>query len=596
MTSSELSQIHHDFTFFGIKHNDVKNYFLGEIPKFISNVNTIIYDFISKNNSKVVALGPSYSGLTYKEAGSHLRLYRFCNKFVVPSDSDKVRATSSVSNMLNYDNEGLRDFNITDVPNEFHRYQLQKARYGLRKQLKKLFKLDISDFDMPSGETFISSRGDVSVYSKLKDIKQWQCSPSNFDFFAEICYNSPALKYAAKQHIKALGLKHHKFSGSSSDAFQIFKYKLSKVVTFVDVSRLTTVPKNKDTDRVILCEPMCNMICQRCIAKAIVSFIDKSFNLDLYDAQRVHGTLLSLVESSTIDLKNASNSNWLAFIRWYLEDTALLNMLEKARIGVVEYKEEYHHLNMIAPMGNGYTFEVMTLILLSITREFDSFAHVFGDDIIVDDIVAEDVIETLQSIGYNINTQKTFVASSFKESCGSFICDNQYITSFDMKFSENVTEAISTVNKVFVLQKLDDLYAPLYRALIEITPLALLTSDGYDIPYPSDPRVNYVPKSYNSNISNLGIFDLNSKVLLHDRQLRKKRKKSSQEKKTPDNILHNLHNYNIKIGSAKKTFSKRNRSWYPIDDVKGILAWHYLYAGLGLPSLRRGVTLISKGT
>lgn len=596
MNIPELSQIHQDIHFQGEFSKEEKDYHLGTIPKFVGNVNSLISKFIKENSEKVVALGPLYKKFDYQEASSQLRLYRFCNKFVVPSDADKARAVKSVNDMLNYDNDGLRNFNIADVPNGFHRYQLQKARYGLRSMLRSFFKLDINDFDMPSGETFVSAKGDVSIYSKLKDVKQWQCSPSNFDLFARICYNSPALKFAAKQHIKAAGYKHHRFSGSKGDAFSLFKYKLSKIITYVDVSRLTTVPKNKDVDRVILCEPMCNMICQRCIAKSIVTFINKCFKIDLYNSQQVHGALLSIAETTTIDLKNASNSNWLAFIRWFLQDTQLMTMLEKARIGVVQYQGEFHHLNMIAPMGNGYTFEVMTLILLSITREYDTFAHVFGDDIIVDDMVAEDVVETLKSVGYLINEQKTFIDSPFKESCGSFMSHGQYITSFDIKYSENVTEAISTINKVFVLQKLDELYAPLYRDLVEVTPVALLSSDGYYIPYSSNPCDGYIPKSYSQDIINLNIFDLSSKVIIHPRQLKKKRKKFSQEKQTPDNVLSTLEQLVVKVVSTTKTFSKRNSNWYPIDDVKGVLYWHYLYAGLGLPSLRKGVTLILKDT
>ena len=201
--------------------------------------------------------------------------------------------------MLEYDAGGLTDFNISDVPSKFHRYQLQNARFRLRKSLRK-FKLDLGEFDMPSGETYVTSNGNVSIFAKLKDKSQWVCSPSSFDLFARICYNSPGLKYAAKQHIKALGFKHHKFAGRGVSSFAIFKYKLRKIITFVDVSRLTTVPKNKLVDRVILCEPMCNMICQRCIAKAIVEFIDDEYKMDLYGAQRVHGALISMINTSTL--------------------------------------------------------------------------------------------------------------------------------------------------------------------------------------------------------------------------------------------------------------------------------------------------------
>lgn len=594
MKKSELSQILHEFEFNGFDESETEEChgIAISIDNFVKDVNSLVHQFIERNSNAVVELGPKYYGLNYEEASRNLRLYRFCNKFSIPSESDSIRAERSVNDMLDYDEKGLSDFNIADVPSVFHRYQLQNARFRLQKLLAKKFRLDISDFDMPSGETNVSNRGNVSIYTKLKDLKQWQCSPSNFDLFAQICYNSPGLKFAAKQHIKNLGFKHFQ---TGKSAFERFKFKLRKIVTFVDVSRVTTVPKNAEVDRVILCEPMCNMICQRCIAKSLVEFINKTYEIDLYDAQSVHGALLTLVESSTIDLKNASNSNWLAFIRWFLSGTKLLGLLEKSRIPTVQYKDNYHHLKMISPMGNGFTFEVMTLILLTITREFDSFAHVFGDDIIVDEHVAKDVTELLTSIGYNINTKKTFIGTSFKESCGSFVCDGKYITSFDIKYSTNVAEAISTVNKIFVLQRIDELYAPLYRSLVKITPVALLSGDCFYQTYCNDPRVHYLPKSYKPIDVDLNVnIPLADKVVIHPRQLRKARKRVQQEKKTPTQWELGNTDYEVKYESKTIVFSKRDTSWFPIDNVEGVLIYHFLYSGVGLPTLRKGITSIRR--
>lgn len=549
---------------------------------FISSVNHLIGDFITKNKDRALALGPDYLDLSPDEAEKNLQLYRMVNKFVVPSKSDKLRAKTSVEAMFDYDSKGLTNFNEKYVQDQYLRLQLQKARFNLQKLLKN-FKLDYADFDMPSGETYVSTNGNVSVFSKLSNRKQWVCSADCFDLFAKICYNSPALKFAAKQHMKALGLKHHKYSKDFTP-FEYFVYKLKHVVTISEVSRITTVPKNKDTDRVILCEPMCNMIVQRCIAKALVSFINRNFKIDLYNSQEVHGALISMAENATIDLKNASNSNWLAFIQWYLKDTKLLRLLEKSRISTVEYKDMFHHLNMIAPMGNGFTFEVMTLILLSITREFDSFSHVFGDDIIVDSHVASDVITLLCDCGYNVNDSKTFIQGHFRESCGSFYC-SRYLLSFDIKFCNNVAEAIATINKIHYMSHVNDTFVGLHKDLLKVTPTHLLGYNGIKIPYLLDPRLSYTPKTY-STATSISNFQLSDYVLC-TRSYLSRRARSDKQSLSMTHTNYGLPKVLFRVSSEFISFSKKYKHWIPKKDVRGNLVWSYLYSGVVLPTIKK---------
>lgn len=549
---------------------------------FISDVNRLLAGYIDENKGRVLALGPDYLNLSPDDAEKNLQLYRMVNKFTIPSKSDQIRASTSVEAMFDYDSKGLTSFDEKHVQDRYLRSQLQKARYNLQKLLKG-FKLDFTNFDMPTGETYVSSNGNVSVFSKLSDIKQWVCSAECFYLFAKICYNSPALKYAAKQHMKALGLKHHKYS-NAYNAFEYFAYKLKHVVTISEVSRITTVPKNKDTDRVILCEPMCNMIVQRCIAKALVSFINKNFELDLYNSQQVHGALISMAENATIDLKNASNSNWLSFIRWYLKDTRLLTLLEKSRIATVEYKDTFHHLNMIAPMGNGFTFEVMTLILLSITREFDSFSHVFGDDIIVDTHVASDVITLLCDCGYVVNSSKTFIDGRFRESCGSFYCE-RYLLSFDIKFCNNVAEAIATVNKIHYMSQVNDAFVGLHKDLLKVTPTLLLGYNGIKIPYLLDPRSSYTPKNY-STVTSICNFQLSDYVLC-TRSFLSRRVRSEKKSLSMTHTDHGSPKVRFKVASSHISFSKKYKNWVPKKDVRGNLVWSYLYSGVELPTVRK---------
>lgn len=494
--------------------------------EFIASVNDIICRHVNILKQEAVVLGPIYSTFSPTEAEENLQRLRFVSKFTIPSKSDKRRAQDSVAAMFDYDRDGLTDFRIGMVEDDYSRYQLNKARFALRQALKS-FELDISNFDMPSGETFVSSNGNVSIYVKLKDINQWVCSPTCFDLFAQICYNSPGLKYAAKQHMKQSGIKYaYRNAYKTETPFAIFKAKLKKVITFNDISRITTVPKNADVDRVILCEPMCNMIVQRAIAKSLVKFINKTYKLDLYDAQLVHSKLISMAENATIDLRNASNSNWFAFIRWYLSETKLLPLLTKARIATVVYKDEYHHLNMIAPMGNGFTFEVMTLILLSITREFDSFSHVFGDDIIVHNEVAHEVVSLLECIGYVANEQKTYINSDFKESCGSFISHGKYLCSFDIKYATNLAEAIANVNKVHIMNRKNAAFVDVLSQLREATPVHLLGWADFDSDYVAT-HDRSMTKHLTQDVTHMGNFSLSSYVICSRSYVSKRVRKGS---------------------------------------------------------------------
>ena len=356
---------------------------------YVDFSNTEINNFISEYKANIVPLGPEYNSMTHEESAEHLRLYRMAKKFCIPSnDSANERKSASVKAVFAYDTAGLSRFSIWDVPCERSRYRLNLMRFHLQRTLKR-FKIDISDFDLPSGETSLSARGDVSTFAKLKDPSQWRVSPSCFGLFAQICYNSPGLKAAFRQHVAKYGKMRRL---DNENGFQCFKRHLKAFVTFENYSRVTTVPKNNDVDRVILCEPLGNMIVQRCIAKAIIEHIEVQYGIDLLKAQDVHIRALMDEGISTIDLSNASNSNWWCVVQWLLQGTPLLDLLSSSRLQTVKWNDTYHHLNMMSPMGNGFTFEVMTLILLALTRQFDDGSLVFGDDIIIKTETATNVI------------------------------------------------------------------------------------------------------------------------------------------------------------------------------------------------------------
>jgi len=114
-------------------------------------------------------------------------------------------------------------------------------------------------------------------------------------------------------------------------------------------------------------------------------------------------------------------------------------------------------------MGNGFTFDLMTLVLTALTRSFDPTSTVFGDDIICQNSVADDVVRNLQVAGFVVNSNKTNINSSYRESCGAHYIDGYgYVTSFDIKWVKSVQELIVTLNKVAILSII---YGGPYEAL-----------------------------------------------------------------------------------------------------------------------------------
>lgn len=76
-------------------------------------------------------------------------------------------------------------------------------------------------------------------------------------------------------------------------------------------------------------------------------------------------------------------------------------------------------------MGNGYTFELESLLFYSITRAVAYFGgykgsiSVYGDDIIAPSPMFTDLVSALEFCGFRANSTKSFAEGPFRESCGA---------------------------------------------------------------------------------------------------------------------------------------------------------------------------------
>ncbi len=208
-------------------------------------------------------------------------------------------------------------------------------------------------------------------------------------------------------------------------------------------SKITTVPKNAKTDRVIAIEPDLNMFVQKGIGKMIRRRLQR-WGLLRYDAQEVNQRLAcegsALGNLCTIDLSSASDSIHMEVVR-LLVPPDWVTAIETSRSPIAVLPSgEKHILRKVSSMGNGFTFELETLVFWALSSavvellgELDTRCQVFGDDIIVSSRCREPVEEVLRYFGFTTNAKKTFSTGPFRESCGKHYFSGHDVTPFYVK-------------------------------------------------------------------------------------------------------------------------------------------------------------------
>jgi len=192
----------------------------------------------------------------------------------------------------------------------------------------------------------------------------------------------------------------------------------------VEGNKFTTVPKSAKTDRGICAEPTLNSYVQLGIGQMIRSKLARR-GVDLNSQQKNQRLASEAYDRSlaTIDLSAASDS-----IAW----STVLSLLPPNWFELLDLCRSTHslvdgqviELEKFSSMGNGYTFELESLIFASLAfsivpRDQWDDVSIYGDDIIVPADYAVDLIEALNYFGFRVNESKSFLAGSFFESCGT---------------------------------------------------------------------------------------------------------------------------------------------------------------------------------
>lgn len=233
-------------------------------------------------------------------------------------------------------------------------------------------------------------------------------------------------------------------------------YGLFSTLTEVEGAVLFTVPKKNDIDRCACKEPDINMFLQKGAGNRIrrrlrrhgVDLNDQTVNRDLARQGSEDGSL------ATLDLSAASDSISIELVRLLLPDEWFL-YLNDIRSHHVSVDGTLVETAMFSSMGNGFTFELESLLFYCITRTVCFLTgtagrvSIYGDDIICPSNGADDVIWALSVLGFKTNQGKSFTTGSFRESCGGHYLRGQPVTPFYLKRPPtHLTDLIRVANQL----------------------------------------------------------------------------------------------------------------------------------------------------
>lgn len=230
------------------------------------------------------------------------------------------------------------------------------------------------------------------------------------------------------------------------------------LLEIVPGGRYSTVPKDRTTDRSIIVEPTINSWFQQGIGRMIRARLRSRVGVDL-DDQTTNQRLAQLGSSSndlaTVDLSSASDLICKRLVEdllpadWFF----WLNITRSHR---VKCGENWIELEKFSSMGNGFTFDLQSLIFYALSwaicvdRGYNPFwVNVFGDDIIVPSGIKEDFLKLFHDVGFRVNVQKSYFEGPFRESCGKDYYNGVNIRSVYVKTFETDIDVMKLHNRLF---------------------------------------------------------------------------------------------------------------------------------------------------
>lgn len=208
-----------------------------------------------------------------------------------------------------------------------------------------------------------------------------------------------------------------------------------------DYNEVTFVPKDATTHRAIAIEPHVNVALQLavgnhfrdCLRRAGCDLRDQTRNQEL---ARIGSVQQDVHDPVTLDLRMASDTLPYELVR-ELMPSDWFEYLDCLRSREGRYKGQTIRWEKFSSMGNGFTFELESMIFYALAQSVSDFlgettwfadtfgpaykyayVSVYGDDIIVPKRLSEHLVAILRFCGFQINHSKSFTTGPFRESCG----------------------------------------------------------------------------------------------------------------------------------------------------------------------------------
>jgi hypothetical protein len=235
---------------------------------------------------------------------------------------------------------------------------------------------------------------------------------------------------------------------------------LDHLTEYTPCAKVLLVPKDARGPRLISCEPRETMWIQQgllsklvtCmeahpLTSGLVNFTDQGINR--YQAYR--GSITR--DLATLDLKDASDRVSLALVQALFPKNWFECLFACRSPQTALPNGDIVALSKHAPMGSALCFPVMALTIWSLLTatanmaqteksvrvsgrlqqsrkrfNWDVPVYVYGDDIIVPSSFAGVAKLVLESVGLTVNANKSYVHSSFRESCGGEYYDGWDVT------------------------------------------------------------------------------------------------------------------------------------------------------------------------
>lgn len=287
--------------------------------------------------------------------------------------------------------------------------------------------------------------------------------------------------------VRNLG-NHYGIPWNVGDTYVAYTHKVLKrhlrVVSNDFPQKIAFVPKSSVEYRTIGIELNGLVPLQKLVGNAIRRKLKKvGIDLDTQSRNQHLARMAKTFGLSTIDLANASSSISYDVIKavfpsdWF----AVLDSFRSSH-GHCPLTSSTVEYSLFSSMGNGYTFEMETLLFYAIVRaiaerknmsnlEIARSVSVYGDDIICPRSIASDVVYALSLFGFSTNLDKSYLDGYFFESCGKDFYDGTDVRPFFLRRKvTTLRDLLFLLNQLleFTLNRECPIYSSMYIAVFKL--------------------------------------------------------------------------------------------------------------------------------